>query len=86
MGVRVQPHRSRGGEGFAFVIHNDNAVAMGVPNSGMGYQGIRNAIAIEFDTWCVSVGWRLSTFSYLLLFATAVCPFRVRWGKVALLN
>lgn len=43
--------RSRGGEGFAFVIHNDNAVAMGQPNSGLGYQGIRNAIAIEFDTW-----------------------------------
>lgn len=28
---------------------------MGQPNSGLGYQGIRNAIAIEFDTWCVGL-------------------------------
>ncbi len=37
------------------MIHNDHAVAMGKPNSGLGYEGLRNAIAIEFDTWCV---WR----------------------------
>lgn len=43
--------RSRGGEGFAFVIQNDNAVVIGQPSSGMGFVGIHNAVAIEFDTW-----------------------------------
>lgn len=43
--------RSRGGDGFAFVVHNDNAVSMGQPASGMGFVGIRNGIAIEFDTF-----------------------------------
>jgi Bacterial lectin len=43
--------RSRGGEGFAFVIHNDHAVSLGEPSSGMGFVGIHNAVAVEFDTW-----------------------------------
>jgi hypothetical protein len=28
---------------------------MGKSNSGMGFEGIRNAIAVEFDTWYVSL-------------------------------
>lgn len=42
-----------GGDGFAFVIHNDAnfSKAIGHPASGLGYAGLRNALAIEFDTW-----------------------------------
>ncbi len=43
--------RSRGGEGFAFVVHNDNAVSLGEASSGMGFVGIKNGIAVEFDTF-----------------------------------
>jgi CHRD domain-containing protein/lectin family protein len=44
----------RGTDGFAFVIHNaplpfpDSAVGEG--RNGLGYQGIPNSVAIEFDT------------------------------------
>ena len=43
----------RGGDGFAFVIHGDpeEANAMGGDGEQLGYGGIRNSLAIEFDTW-----------------------------------
>ncbi|EFC46984.1 peptide N-glycanase [Naegleria gruberi] len=41
-----------GADGFALIMHsNDNAAQMGAPGSGMGYEGIPNSIAIEFDTY-----------------------------------
>jgi hypothetical protein len=42
-----------GGDGFAFVIHGDPAgtSAMGRDGSGLGYEGIKNSLAVEFDTW-----------------------------------
>ena len=42
-----------GGDGFAFVLHNDanRTKALGVDGERLGYTGIRNAIAVEFDTW-----------------------------------
>ena len=43
--------RSRGGDGFAFVIQADHLGAIGSPGLGMGYDGINNSIAIEFDTY-----------------------------------
>ncbi|DAZ95160.1 TPA: hypothetical protein N0F65_012414 [Lagenidium giganteum] len=43
--------RSRGGDGFAFVIQNDGELALGSGGMELGYGGIKNAIAIEFDTW-----------------------------------
>lgn len=41
-----------GADGIAFVIHN-NATATGVgqQGGGVGYEGIPNSIAIEFDNW-----------------------------------
>ena len=43
----------QGGDGFAFVIHGDDnkTDAIGRTGGDIGYGGIRNSIAIEFDTW-----------------------------------
>ena len=41
-----------GGDGFAFVLHDNGfSHALGVGASSMGYGGIDNSIAFEFDTW-----------------------------------
>jgi len=42
-----------GGDGFAFVIHGDpaDALALGGDGEQLGYGGISNSIAVEFDTW-----------------------------------
>ncbi|KAG6598151.1 lectin domain-containing protein [Phytophthora cinnamomi] len=45
--------RSRGGDGFAFVVHNDvqQELALGSGGMALGYGGLENALAIEFDMW-----------------------------------
>jgi len=43
--------RARGADGFAFVIQEQSEEAMGEPGQGLGYSGIQNSIAIEFDTY-----------------------------------
>ena len=48
--------RSRGADGFAFVIQNVGDTALGLAGSGMGYEGIYNALAVELDTY---VNYRL---------------------------
>ena len=42
-----------GGDGFAFVVHGDpaDAAALGGDGEHLGYGGITNSLAIEFDTW-----------------------------------
>ncbi len=42
-----------GAEGLAFVIQNsaNGTQALGAGSSGLGYKGIENSVAIEFDTW-----------------------------------
>jgi hypothetical protein len=40
-----------GGDGFAFVVHYDNLLSLGTASSSLGYGGIVNSLAIEFDTW-----------------------------------
>lgn len=52
----LKHHRScavHGGDGLAFVIHSDEAGShsIGRDGQGLGYAGIRNSLAIEFDTW-----------------------------------
>ena len=39
------------GDGFAFVIQNDKEAALGATGDGLGYQGIKNALVLEFDTY-----------------------------------
>ena len=45
--------RTLGGDGFSFVIHGDPAdsSALGGDGEQLGYGGITNSIAVEFDTW-----------------------------------
>ncbi|KAJ3337084.1 hypothetical protein HDU93_001657 [Gonapodya sp. JEL0774] len=40
-----------GGDGFAFVVQRERVEALGQGRGGLGYEGIRNGIALEFDTW-----------------------------------
>ena len=42
-----------GGDGFAFVIHGDprNVSAIGGDGQDLGYGGISNSLAVEFDMW-----------------------------------
>ena len=41
----------RGGDGLAFVVQNYGAQSLGGGGGGLGYGGIPNAVAVEFDTW-----------------------------------
>ena len=43
--------RSRGGDGFAFVVQHQSPTALGEGGGGLGYAGIRNSLAVEFDTY-----------------------------------
>jgi uncharacterized protein YjbI with pentapeptide repeats len=39
------------GEGFAFVVQAHAGDRLGATGAGLGYEGILNSVAIEFDTW-----------------------------------
>ena len=43
--------RSRGADGFAFVIQNEGLNELGQSGMGLGYHDINNSLAVEFDTW-----------------------------------
>ena len=45
--------RVRGADGIAFVIQNSpqGRDAIGMAGGGLGYRGIENSFAVEFDTW-----------------------------------
>lgn len=43
--------RSRGGDGLAFVVQNDNAIALGAGGMSLGFGGLRRALAVEFDSF-----------------------------------
>lgn len=47
----LDPNGNDGGDGFAFVIQNESPFVLGGPGAGIGYAGITNSVAIEFDTW-----------------------------------
>ncbi|WP_199248851.1 SBBP repeat-containing protein [[Phormidium] sp. ETS-05] len=40
-----------GGDGFAFLIQNSSATAIGSGGGHLGYSGIYNSLAVEFDTF-----------------------------------
>jgi hypothetical protein len=42
---------SSGADGFALVIQNSSLDALGTSGPGLGYDGISNSLAIEFDMW-----------------------------------
>lgn len=37
------------GEGFAFVMQRDDPFALGAGGAGLGYAGLKDAVAVEFD-------------------------------------
>jgi hypothetical protein len=42
--------QAEGADGFAFVIQNTSGLALGDGGDGIGYNGIANSLAVEFDT------------------------------------
>ena len=42
---------SIGGDGFAFVVQAQESSALGGGGGFLGYDGIANSVAVEFDTW-----------------------------------
>ena len=42
--------QAAGADGFAFVVQNASGLALGDGGSGIGYNGIANSLAVEFDT------------------------------------
>lgn len=50
-GGQNEADQAVGGNGLAFVIQNDKVAALGTGGSGLGYAGVTNSLAIEFDTW-----------------------------------
>ena len=40
-----------GADGFSFIIQNQSKTVIGEVGGGLGYQGIANSVAIEFDTY-----------------------------------
>lgn len=50
-GVSWESHLA-GADGIAFVMHNNStAVNQGQVGGGIGYEGIKNSVAVELDTW-----------------------------------
>jgi len=47
----VDQHGQHGADGFAFVIQNDGLSALGPGGGYLGYQGLPDSLAVEFDTW-----------------------------------
>ncbi len=45
------PNGERGAEGLAFIIQNQGIDARGHLGASMGYAGIRNSVAVEFDVY-----------------------------------
>ncbi|MEZ4618059.1 MAG: L-type lectin-domain containing protein [Caldilineaceae bacterium] len=50
-GGGTDPDGNPGADGFAFVIQNSSLSAIGGGGGFIGYSGIVNSIAVEFDTW-----------------------------------
>ena len=53
---RIDDPTGAGGDGFAFVIQNTGSSVLGGVGKGLGYQGIPNSLAIEFDTYSNPAG------------------------------
>lgn len=52
----LHQHKScavHGGDGFAFVVHGhpDGTAALGAGGAELGYGGLQNSLAVDFDTW-----------------------------------
>lgn len=50
---QLQMHNSvnGGADGMAFIVYKNDTPQIGAYGGGLGYSGISNSIAVEFDTW-----------------------------------
>jgi hypothetical protein len=48
---RISQLYGAGADGFAFIIHGAPSPQLGWPGGGLGYGGLANSLAIEFDTF-----------------------------------
>ncbi len=48
---QISAQGNGGADGFAFVIQNVATSALGGNGGGIGYDGLPNSLAVEFDTW-----------------------------------
>lgn len=75
MTIRVPTKNGGGADGFALVIQNSSATALGGNGGGLGYAtnpvygqaGIANSFAIEIDMWDNSSGWADMSSSHISL-------------------
>jgi len=51
IGFQITQPGNSGADGIAFVIQNQKSDAIGIYGGGIGYAGIPNSLAIEFDTY-----------------------------------
>ena len=51
LGGITDPLSENGGDGFAFVIQNNSSSSLGNVGGYIGYTGVANSLAIEFDTF-----------------------------------
>ena len=54
-----------GGDGFAFVIQGEGPDAVGRSGNDLGYGGIKDSVAIEFDMYNVSLSVSARVFRSL---------------------
>ena len=50
-GIELVPGNSCIGDGLAFLVQNSGLSALGVGGGSLGYAGIANSLAVEFDTY-----------------------------------
>lgn len=83
-------NRRDGGDGMAFVIQNSaaGAAALGPLGGGLGYSGIENSVAIEFDTFAGPGDVNENHVSLVLngdvenALATKILPFDLNTGQI----
>lgn len=61
----------QGGEGIAFVLQGESPEALGDGGGGLGYAGIADSLAIEFDTFC-NVGYDDLSSNHIAVVAAGV--------------
>lgn len=48
---RITSPLNGGADGLAFIVQGAGANAIGAGGGGLGYEGLTNGVAVEFDTW-----------------------------------
>lgn len=74
----AKDNSAAGADGFAFVIQNWNTSAIGTLGDGIGYAGISNSLAVEFDTyndsWNTTNKWNDPNGNHVAVQSRGVAP------------